>query len=75
MFFYPLLLLLVGQTKARLPNPMTVAAIFDQDSDLRHDLMFVNAVKSVNRLRPKLLVGVTLVPLIQKVGRARLGMF
>ena len=45
---------------------MKLAAIFDHDSNIRHDLMFVNAIKSVNRL-PGLLRGVTLVPIIQKI--------
>ena len=40
-----------------------IAAIFDHDTNMRHDLMFVNAVKSVNRL-PGLLQGVTLVSLV-----------
>lgn len=37
-----------------------IAAIFDHNTNMRHDLMFVNAVKSVNRV-PGLLQGVTLV--------------
>merc|ERR1712106_935257 len=49
-----------------VPRPMKLAAIFDHDSNIRHDLMFVNAIKSVNRL-PGLLRGVTLVPIIQKI--------
>ena len=28
-----------------VPRPVKVAAIFDHDSDMRHDLMFVNAIK------------------------------
>ena len=28
-----------------VPRPVTVAAIFDHDSDMKHDLMFVNALK------------------------------
>ena len=40
----PLLLVLVSPSLA-VPRPVKVAAIFDHDSDMRHDLMFVNAIK------------------------------
>ena len=30
---------------ARVPRPVKIAAIFDDNSDMRHDLMFVNAIK------------------------------
>ena len=40
----PLLLVLVSPALA-VPRPVKVAAIFDHDSDMRHDLMFVNAIK------------------------------
>ena len=43
-----------------VPRPIKIAAIFDEETNMRHDLMFVNAVKSVNKLRG-LLRGVTLV--------------
>ena len=39
-----LLLVLVSPALA-VPRPVKVAAIFDHDSDMRHDLMFVNAIK------------------------------
>lgn len=54
-----LLILTLGLVNA-LQKPIQIAAIFDHDANMRHDLMFVNAVKSVNRL-PSLLRGVTLV--------------
>ena len=41
----PLLLVLVSPALA-VPRPVKVAAIFDHDSDMRHDLMFVNAIKA-----------------------------
>ena len=43
-----------------VPRPIKIASIFDEETNMRHDLMFVNAVKSVNKLRG-LLRGVTLV--------------
>ena len=39
-----MLLVLVSPALA-VPRPVKVAAIFDHDSDMRHDLMFVNAIK------------------------------
>ena len=30
---------------AKVPRPVRIAAIFDDNSDMRHDLMFVNAIK------------------------------
>ena len=30
---------------ANVPRPVRIAAIFDDNSDMRHDLMFVNAIK------------------------------
>ena len=40
-----MLLVLVSPALA-VPRPVKVAAIFDHDSDMRHDLMFVNAIKA-----------------------------
>ena len=54
------LLMLVAASLQAMPRPIKIAAIFDEDTNIRHDLMFVNAVKSVNKLRG-LLRGVTLV--------------
>ena len=31
---------------ANVPRPVKIAAIFDDNSDMRHDLMFVNAIKA-----------------------------
>ena len=59
---YLLLILTIASLNA-LQKPIQIAAIFDHDANMRHDLMFVNAVKSVNRL-PGLLRGVTLVVLL-----------
>ena len=36
---------LLHNCKANVPRPVKVAAIFDDNSDMRHDLMFVNAIK------------------------------
>ena len=58
----PLLILATPSLQA-MPRPIKIAAIFDEDTNMRHDLMFVNAVKSVNKLRG-LLRGVTLVGII-----------
>ena len=41
-----LLLLLITLLINGVPRPVKVAAIFDHDSDMRHDLMFVNAIKA-----------------------------
>ena len=30
---------------ANVPRPVRIAAIFDDNSGMRHDLMFVNAIK------------------------------
>ena len=30
---------------ANVPRPVRIAAIFDDNSGIRHDLMFVNAIK------------------------------
>ena len=38
-----------------VPRPVTVAAIFDHDSDMKHDLMFVNALK-VNSIQKLLII-------------------
>ena len=54
------LLVLAESTLQAVPRPIKIAAIFDEDTNMRHDLMFVNSVKSVNKLRG-LLRGVTLV--------------
>ena len=54
------LLMLAAPSLQAMPRPIKIAAIFDEDTNIRHDLMFVNAVKSVNKLRG-LLRGVTLV--------------
>ena len=32
--------------EANVPRPVKIAAIFDDNSDMRHDLMFVNAIKA-----------------------------
>ena len=39
------MLLVVVSPALAVPRPVKVAAIFDHDSDMRHDLMFVNAIK------------------------------
>ena len=57
------LLVLAESTLQAVPRPIKIAAIFDEDTNMRHDLMFVNAVKSVNKLRG-LLRGVTLVRIV-----------
>ena len=55
--------MLAAPSLQAMPRPIKIAAIFDEDTNMRHDLMFVNAVKSVNKLRG-LLRGVTLVGII-----------
>ena len=62
MILLPLVMLAAPSLQA-MPRPIKIAAIFDEDTNMRHDLMFVNAVKSVNKLRG-LLRGVTLVGII-----------
>ncbi|XP_023332770.1 glutamate receptor ionotropic, kainate 1 [Eurytemora carolleeae] len=66
---FSLLVLMVVRTECRLPEAFTVAAIFDQDTDLTLDLMFVNAIKKVNRIPGFLPPGLALVPLIQRIPR------
>ena len=44
------MLLVVVSPALAVPRPVKVAAIFDHDSDMRHDLMFVNAIKVGERL-------------------------
>ena len=62
------LLMLAAPSLQAMPRPIKIAAIFDEDTNMRHDLMFVNAVKSVNKLRG-LLRGVTLVGIIPSPGQ------
>ena len=40
------LVLIVLQSVQSLPRAMKVAAIFDQNTNMRHDVMFVNAIKA-----------------------------
>ena len=40
------MLVMVLQTVQSLPRAMKVAAIFDQNTNMRHDVMFVNAIKA-----------------------------
>ena len=40
------LLVIVLQSVQSLPRAMKVAAIFDQNTNMRHDVMFVNAIKA-----------------------------
>ena len=40
------LLVMVLQTVQSLPRAMKVAAIFDQNTNMRHDVMFVNEIKA-----------------------------
>ena len=41
-----LLLVIVLQSVQSVPRAMKVAAIFDQNTNMRHDVMFVNAIKA-----------------------------
>ena len=45
MIYLVFLVLLLSRQCLMLMKPVKVAAIFDHDSDMRHDLMFVNAIK------------------------------
>ena len=40
------MLVIVLQSVQSLPRAMKVAAIFDQNTNMRHDVMFVNAIKA-----------------------------
>ena len=55
-----LLLLLILPTYKAVERHIKIAAIFDYEESMQNELMFVNAVKNVNRL-PGLLRGVILV--------------
>ena len=33
-----------------VPKPVKIAAIFDHDSDMKYDLMFVNAIKEYRHI-------------------------
>ena len=47
MMKYCLISLLIWHfCDANVPRPVKIAAIFDDNSDMRHDLMFVNAIKA-----------------------------
>ena len=41
-----LLLLLASLKVQAVPRPMKVAALFDHNTNMRHDVMFVNAIKA-----------------------------
>ena len=40
------MLVIVLQSVQSVPRAMKVAAIFDQNTNMRHDVMFVNAIKA-----------------------------
>lgn len=46
------LLALLGQaTGQNMPKQMTIAAVFDQGGDMKHELAFKHAVQGINRNR------------------------
>ena len=63
MLLLLLLLLLLLPPLEASQRHIKIAAIFDDDESMTNELMFVNAVKNVNRL-PGLLRGVTLVVML-----------